>query len=49
MGIRAAIFGELRNVVLVENGKEQWSKKVTYEEVLERIGEKRILLNIILS
>ena len=28
--------------------KTKWSEKVTNEQVPERIGEKRILLNIIL-
>jgi hypothetical protein len=28
--------------------KEKWSEKVTDEQVIERIGEKRTLLNFIL-
>ena len=32
-------------MLLEENGEDKWSEKVTNEEVLERIGEKRTLLN----
>ena len=43
--IGAEVFGELRNMVLEENGED---KMVTNEQVLDRIGEKRTLLNNIL-
>ena len=38
-------------MVLEENGEDKikWSEKVTNEQVLEHIGEKRTLLNNILS
>jgi hypothetical protein len=36
------IFGELQNVGLE---KIKWPEKVTNEQVLERIGEKKTLLN----
>ena len=39
------VFGVHRNVVLEEI---KWSEKVTNEQVLQRIGEKRTLLNNIL-
>ena len=39
------MYRELRNVVLEENGKNKMAKKKTHEEVLERIGEKRTILN----
>ena len=35
-------------MVLEENGEDKWSEKVTNEQVFERIGEKRTLLNNIL-
>ena len=35
-------------MVLEENGKIEWSEKVTNEQVLDRKGEKRTLLNNIL-
>ena len=35
-------------MVLEENGEDKWSKKLNNEQVLERIGEKRTLLNNIL-
>ena len=38
----ANVFGELRNVL-------KWSEKVTNEEFIEHIDEKRALLNNILS
>ena len=34
--------------MLEENGEEEWSEKVTNEQVLEHIEEKRTLLNNIL-
>ena len=37
----AEVLGELRNLMLEENGED----KITNEEVFERIGEKRTLLN----
>jgi hypothetical protein len=43
--IGAEIFGELRNVVQEQNGLHKMSEKVTIEEVIESIGEKRTLLN----
>jgi hypothetical protein len=43
--IGAEEFGEFWNVVLEENGEE----KETNEQFLDRIGEKRTLLNIILG
>jgi hypothetical protein len=46
--IGAEVFGELLNVVLEENGEDKWSEKVTNEQVLKCIGEKRTLLNNIL-
>ena len=46
--IGAQVLGELRNGVLEENGEDKWSEKVTNEQFLDRIGEKRILLNDIL-
>ena len=30
------VFGELRNLVLKENGEDKWSEKVTNEQVLDR-------------
>ena len=36
----AHAFGGLRNVVWRRMEKMKWSKKVTNEEVLERMGEK---------
>ena len=38
----------LLNMVLEDNGYVKWSEKMAHEEVLERIGEKRTLLNNIL-
>ena len=35
-------------MVLEENGEIKWSEKVTNEQVLDRIGENRALLNNIL-
>ena len=35
-------------MVLEENGKKKWSEKVTNEQVLDGIGEKKALLNNIL-
>ena len=46
--IRAEVFGKISNVVLQENGKIKLPEKVTNEQVLNRIGEKRTLLNNIL-
>ena len=43
--IGVEVFGELWNMILVENG--EWSEKVTNEQVFERIGEKRTFLNIL--
>ena len=45
--IGTEIFEELRNVVVEENGEDK-IEKVT-NEVLERIGEKKTLLNNILN
>ena len=42
------VFGELRNVVLEENGEDKKVRKVTNEQVLDRIGEKITLINNIL-
>ena len=42
--IGVEVFVELRNVVLEENEKKKWSEKVTNAEVLERIGEKKMVL-----
>ena len=46
--IGAEVFGELRNVLLEKNWEIKWSEKVTNKQVLDRIGEKRTLLNNIL-
>ena len=40
------VFGELRNVVLEENGEDKIVRKITNEEVIEDIGKKRTLLEI---
>ena len=45
--IAAEVFGELRNLVLEENGGDKMVRE-SNEGVLERIGEKRMLLNNIL-
>ena len=42
---KAVVFGELRNVVLEENGDD---KMVRTNEVVERVEENRVLLNNIL-
>ena len=47
--IGAQVFGELRNVMLEENGVDNMPKKVTNQEVLERIGKKTLLNNILRS
>ena len=41
-------FGELRKMVFEENGEKKLPEKVTNEEVLQCIIEKRALLNNIL-
>jgi hypothetical protein len=41
------VSGELQNVVLDKNGEYKMVREIT-NEVLERIGEKRTLLNNIL-
>ena len=46
--IGADNFGEHWNVVYRRMEKIKWSEKVTNEQVLDRIGEKRTLLNNIL-
>ena len=46
--IGALVFGEPCNVALEENGEDERSEKVSNEQVRERIGEKRTLLNNIL-
>ena len=46
--IGAEVFGELENMVLERMEKIKWSEKVTNEQVLERIREKRTFLNNIL-
>ena len=46
--IGAELFGELRNVVLEENGEDKMIRKLTNEKVLERIGEKSTILYNIL-
>ena len=46
--IGAKVFGELINVVLEENGEDKIVREVNNEQVFERIGEKRTLLNNIL-
>ena len=45
--IGAEVYGKFWNVVLEENGEDK-IEEVTNERVLERIGEKRALLNNIL-
>ena len=35
-------------MVLEENGEDKWSEKVTNEQIVDRIGEKRTLINNIL-
>ena len=47
--IGAGVFGEFWNVVLEENWEDKWPEKVTNEDVLERIGEKKTLLSNILD
>ena len=37
--------GSILNVVLEENGEDKESEKVTNEEVIEHVGQKRTLLN----
>ena len=37
--IGAEVFLELWNVVLEENGEDEWSEEVTNEQVLDSIGE----------
>ena len=39
--IGAEVFGELRNVVLEENGKYEMVREITDEQIRDRIGEKR--------
>ena len=46
--IGTEVFGELSDEVLEEYGEDKWPEKVTNEQVLDRIGEKRTLLNNIL-
>ena len=46
--IRPDLFEELLNMVLEENGDDTMSEIATNEQVLNRIGEKRTLLNNIL-
>jgi hypothetical protein len=46
--IRVEVFVELRNMVLEENGEDKFFRKVTNEQMFERIGEKRTHLNNIL-
>ena len=46
--IGAEVFGELRNVVLEENGEDKMVKEISNEKFLESIGEKRTLLNSIM-
>ena len=41
--IEAEVFGEHWNVVLKDNGEDKMAR-VTNEQILERIGEKRTLL-----
>ena len=43
--IGAELFRELQNLVLEENEEIKWPEKVTNEEVLQRISEKKTLLN----
>ena len=43
--IRAEVFEESPNELLEKNFKVKWSEKVANEDVLQRIGEKRTLLN----
>ena len=46
--IGGGVFGEFWHVVLEENGEDIIIREVNNEQVLERIGEKRTLLNNIL-
>ena len=39
------LLGELRNVVLDENGEDKMDREVTNEQLIERIEEKRTHLN----
>jgi hypothetical protein len=41
------VFGELLNVVLEENGEDKMVRE-NNEQIIERIGEKRKLLNNVL-
>ena len=41
----AEVFGELRTVVLEENGEDKWSEKVANEKILGLTGEKKTVLN----
>ena len=43
--IGTEVFGKLRNVMLDKMERIKWSEKLTNEKVLERIGEKRTLIN----
>ena len=47
--IGAEVFGELRNVMLKENGEDKMTRKVIIVDVFEHTGEKRTLLNNILQ
>ena len=43
--IGVKIFGELRNLVLEENGEQKMPEKLINKKVIGRIGENRTLLN----
>ena len=46
--IGAAVFGELRNLLLEENGEDTMVREITNEQVLDHIGKKKTLLDNIL-